>query len=461
MEKRKVIIIGAGPAGYVAAIRASQLGAEVTLVEKETIGGTCLNRGCIPTKSLVSSIEVLNLTRRGEEFGLEVGETKPNFSWMMNRKDRIVSQLRRGVHYLLSRNNIKLLQGKASFLAPYKIKVETPEGMKEIEGERIIIATGSKPILLPFINADHPTVLTSEKALTLKEVPQNLIILGAGVIGCEFTSIFNRLGSKITIVEMMDQILPKEDRGVARQMEQIFQKEGINVFTKTKLERITRYQNDKITVELDNGKEITANKILVCIGRTPYTEDLGLENLGLELDDKGNIKVNERMETNIKGIYAAGDVVGEPLLAHVAFKEGIVAAENALGIDSKMNYNTIPHCIFTFPQIGTVGLTADAAREKDIRIKMGRFSFAANGKAQAMGETRGFVQMIVEEDSGKILGAQIIGPQATELIHEIALSIKWGATVEELGNLPYAHPTLSETVMEAALSAQGKPIHSI
>jgi len=461
LEKGRVIIIGAGPAGYVAAIRASQLGAEVILVEKNTVGGTCLNRGCIPTKSLLSSIEVLNLIRRGEEFGLEIGEAKPNFARMMSRKDGIVSQLRRGVHYLLSANKIKLLQGKASFLAPYKIRVETREGIKEIEGERIIISTGSKPLLPSFINAAHPTVLTSEKALTLKEVPQSLLILGAGVIGCEFTSIFSHLGTRITMVEMMDQILPTEDKRVAQQMEQIFQKKGIDIFTRTKLEEIINYQSNKLTAKLDNGKEITANKILVCVGRAPYTEELGLENLSLELDDKKNIKVNERMETNVKGIYAAGDVIGEPLLAHTAFKEGIVAAENASGLDSKMDYTAIPHCIFTFPQIGTVGLTADVAREKGMRVKMSRFPFAANGKAQAMGETTGFVQMVVEEKSGKIAGAQVIGPQATELIHEIALAIKFGITAEELGNAVHAHPTLSEAIMEAALNSQGKPIHSV
>jgi len=456
-----MVVIGAGPAGYVAAIRASQLGDEVILVEKDTVGGTCLNQGCIPTKSLVSSIEVLNLIRRGGEFGLEVGEAKPNLSRIMSRKDRIVSQLRRGVHYLLGANKVELIQGKASFLSPCKIKVETREKTREIKGERIIISTGSRPLLPSFIDAAHPAVLTGEKALSLEELPQSLLILGAGAIGCEFASIFSNLGTKVTIVEMMEQILPTEDRRVARQMEQIFQKNGISVLTGTKLERILNYRTDKLIAKLDDGKEVIVNKILVCIGRVPCTEGLGLENLDLAFDDRGYIKVNERMETNVKGIYASGDVIGEPLLAHVAFKEGIIAAENASGLDSRMDYTAVPRCIFTLPQIGTVGLSADEAEKKGIRVKTGRFAFSANGKAQAMGETMGFVQMVMEEKEGKILGAQIIGPQATELIHEVALAIKWGINAEELSSTIHAHPTLSEAIMEASLSSQGKPIHSI
>jgi len=262
-------------------------------------------------------------------------------------------------------------------------------------------------------------------------------------------------------VEMMEQILPTEDRRVARQMEQIFQKNGISVLTGTKLERILNYRTDKLIAKLDDGKEVIVNKILVCIGRVPCTEGLGLENLDLAFDDRGYIKVNERMETNVKGIYASGDVIGEPLLAHVAFKEGIIAAENASGLDSRMDYTAVPRCIFTLPQIGTVGLSADEAEKKGIRVKTGRFAFSANGKAQAMGETMGFVQMVMEEKEGKILGAQIIGPQATELIHEVALAIKWGINAEELSSTIHAHPTLSEAIMEASLSSQGKPIHSI
>jgi len=459
MRKAELAIIGAGPAGYVAAIRASQLGAETVLVEKNTVGGTCLNRGCIPTKSLLSSVEVLNLARRAQEFGLEVDKVRPNLSSMVRRKDRIVDQLRRGVHYLLRANKISLVQGRAQFLSPHRIKIDTPGGVEEIEAKKVIIATGSRPLIPSFIDASHPQVLTSEEALKLDKAPQSLLIVGAGVIGCELGTIFSSLGSRITMVEMMNQILPTEDKRVSQQLERIFQKRGIKVLTGTKLEKITEYREDGLVARLENGEELEVDRILICIGRVPDTQELGLERLDLEVDEKGNIKVNERMETSVEGVYAAGDVIGEPLLAHVAFKEGIVAAENALGINSRMDYSAVPHCIFTLPQIGTVGLTPDEAEEKGIKVKIGRSSFSANGKAQAMGETTGFVQIVTE--GKKILGAQIIGPQATELIHEMALTIKWGIDVEKLGQTIHAHPTLSEAIMEAALSAQGKSIHSI
>jgi len=459
MRKTEIAIIGAGSAGYVAAIRASQLGAETVLVEKNTVGGTCLNRGCIPTKSLLSSVEVLNLVRRAQEFGLEVDKVKPDLSSMVRRKNRIVDQLRRGVHYLLRANKVNLIQGRAQFLAPHRIKVDTPGGAEEIEARKVIIATGSRPLIPSFIDASHPQVLTSEEALKLDKAPQSLLIVGAGVIGCELGTIFSSLGSRITMVEMMDQILPTEDKRVSRQLERVFQKRGIKVLTGTKLEKITEYRQDGLLARLENGEELEVDKVLICIGRVPDAQELGLERLDLEVDEKGNIKVNERMETSVEGIYAAGDVIGEPLLAHVASREGIVATENALGINSRMDYRVVPHCIFTSPQIGTVGLSPDEAEEKGIKVKIGRFSFSANGKAQAMGETTGFVQIVAE--GKKILGAQIIGPQATELIHEMALAIKWGIDVEKLDQTIHAHPTLSEAIAEAALSAQGKSIHLI
>ncbi len=459
MSDTRIVIVGAGPAGYVAAIRAAQLGAEVSLIEEAQVGGTCLNRGCIPTKSLLASTETLSLIRHAKKLGIEVEGIKPDFTRMMERKNEVVSRVVKGVEYLLKANKVKLVKGKASFLDLHRIEVKTNEGKEKIEGDFTIIATGSKPVLLPFIDFNHPAVLTSEITLELAQIPQTLLIVGAGVIGCEFASIFGPLGTQITMVEMMDRILPQEDKRISLMMKQILQKRGINIFTDTRLEEITDYQKDGLTARLDNGEKISAEKMLICVGRSPYTEGLSLENLDLRLDQKGNITVNERMQTSEERVYAIGDVVGGYLLAHVAFEEGIVAAENALGVDSKIDYTSIPNCIFTSPQIATVGLTLDKARERGIEAKIGRFRFSASGKAQALDETDGFVQLVVEEGSGEVLGGQIIGPHAADLVHEISLAVRWELTVDEIGSSVHAHPTLSEAVMEAAKKAQGKPIH--
>jgi len=459
LSDTRVIIVGAGPAGYVAAIRAAQLGAEVSLIEEAQVGGTCLNRGCIPTKSLLASTETLSLIRRAKRLGIDVDGIKPDFTCMMERKNEVVSRVVKGVEYLLKANKVKLVKGMASFLDLHKVEVKTNEGKEKIEGDFTIIATGSKPVLLPFIDFNHPAVLTSETTLELTQIPQSLLIVGAGVIGCEFASIFGPLGTQITMVELMDTILPQEDKRISLMMKQILQKRGINIFTHTRLEEITDYQKDSLTARLDNGEKISTEKMLVCVGRSPYTDYLGLGNLDLRLDQKGNILVNERMQTSEQRVYAIGDVVGGYLLAHVAFEEGIVAAENALGVDSKIDYTSIPNCIFTSPQIATVGLTLDKARERGIEARIGRFRFSASGKAQALDETDGFVQLVVEEESGEVLGGQIIGPHAADLVHEIALAVRWELTVDEIGGTIHAHPTLSEAVMEAAKKAQGKPIH--
>lgn len=461
MANAKIIIIGGGPGGYVAAIRAAQLGADVTVIEEDKIGGTCLNRGCIPTKAILASVQTLALFERAGQLGIEVGKVVPNFSRMMERKNKIVSQLRGGIDYLLKANKVKVIKGKANFLNSHSICIETEAGRKELEGEKIIIASGSKPILLPFLDSNHPAVLTSEQALELKEVPESLLIIGAGVIGCEFASIFNPLGTKITMIEMMEQILPTEDKRVAQTMERIFKKKGINIFTSTKLEEITEYREDGITARLDRGEKIEAEKILICVGRSPRINDMGLEEFSLKISQKGTIVVNKKMETTQQGIYAIGDVVGGYLLAHVASEEGIIAAENATKLTSEIDYTSVPSCIFTSPEIGTVGLTPDEAEEEEIEVTIARFPFTACGKAHVMGETDGFVQLIVRESDHKILGGQIVGSHAADLVHEIALAIRWGLTAEQLSSTIHAHPTLSEAIMEAARKAEKKPIHLI
>jgi len=461
LANTKIIIIGGGPGGYVAAIRAAQLGGDVTVIEEDKIGGTCLNRGCIPTKAILASVEILALLERAGQLGIEVEKVVPNFSRMMERKNKIVSQLRGGVDYLLKANKVKVIKGKASFLGSHSICIETEAGRKELEGEKIIIASGSKPILLPFLDSSHPAVLTSEEALELKEVPESLLIIGAGVIGCEFASIFNPLGTKITMVEMMEQILPTEDKRVAQVIERIFKKRGIDIFTRTKLEEITEYREDGITARLDKGGKIEAEKILICVGRSPRINNMGLETLSLKTNQKGTIVVNKKMETTQEGIYAIGDVVGGYLLAHVASEEGIIAAENATKLTSEIDYTSVPSCIFTSPEIGTVGLTPDEAEEKGMEVRIARFPFTACGKAHALGETDGFVQLIVRESDDRILGGQIVGSHAADLVHEIALAIRWGLTAEQLSSTIHAHPTLSEAIMEAARKAEKKPIHLI
>lgn len=461
MANAKIIIIGGGPGGYVAGIRAAQLGGDVTVIEEDKIGGTCLNRGCIPTKAILASVETLALFERAGQLGIEVEKVVPNLSRIMERKNKIVSQLRRGIDYLLKTNKVKVIKGKANFLNSHSICIETEAGRKELEGEKIIIASGSKPILLPFLDSSHPAVLTSEQALELKEVPESLLIIGAGVIGCEFASIFNPLGTEITMVEMMERILPTEDKRVAQTMERIFKKRGINIFTGTKLEEITEYREDGITARLDKGEKIEAEKILICVGRSPRINDMGLEELSLKISQKGTIVVNKKMETTQEGIYAIGDVIGGYLLAHVASEEGIIAAENATKLTSEIDYTSVPSCIFTSPEIGTVGLTPDEAEEEEMEVRIARFPFTACGKAHAIGETDGFVQLIVRESDDKILGGQIVGSHAADLVHEIALAIRWGLTAEQLSSTIHAHPTLSEAIMEAARKAEKKPIHFI
>ncbi len=459
MENAQIVVVGGGPGGYVAAIRAAQLGASVILIEKDKVGGTCLNRGCIPTKSLLGSTRVLDTIRRAKEFGIEVKEVQPNFSRIMGRKEQIVKQLRQSVHQLFKSHKIQLINGIATIVSPQNIRVETSQGTEDIKADKIIIATGSTPVQPAIFNFDHPAVLTSDNALELTESPQSLLIVGAGVIGLEFACIFSTLGARITMVEMMDQILPTEDIRIAMQMQQILSERDIVFYTKTKVEGITNYSSNCLTAKLDNGEEITAEKMLVSVGRRPNSKGLGLEDLGIITGQAGNILVNEKMETNISGIYAVGDAIGGIMLAHVASAEGIVAAENAMGLTSNMDYSTVPNCIYTAPEIASVGLTADKAQETGKKVRIGRFPFAASGKALSIGEDDGLVRLVVDEETDHVIGAQIIGPHATELIAEAALSIKCGLTAEQISATIHAHPTLAESVMEAAENVHGKAIH--
>jgi len=459
MEKARVAVIGGGPGGYVAAIRAAQLGASVILIEKKLVGGTCLNRGCIPTKALLASTHVLDMAREAEKFGVEIKDIKPNYAKMMERKKMVVKELRHGIKMLLKENKVKTIKGTATLTGPQNINVETEEGTLQIEAENIIIATGSVPAKPPFFDYEQEAVITSDEALKLKEVPKSLLIVGGGVIGLEFGCVFSSLGTEITVVEMMPQVLPTEEKGIADQMQRILQGRGITFHIETKVEGIKEYRADGLTATLSNGEEIVAEKMLVSIGRRPCTQGLGLEDLGIEMGPVGNIVVNDKMETNVKGIYAIGDAVGGIMLAHVAEDEGIVASENAMGHAATMDYSAVPACVYTSPEVASVGLTMAKAEAAGKKAKLGKFPFSACGKALAIGEDVGYVQIVVEEGTDKVLGAQIVGPHATDLIAEVTLAIRWGLTAEQIGTTIHAHPTLSESIMEAAESALGKAIH--
>lgn len=459
MEKAQVVVIGAGPGGYVASIRAAQLGASVILVDKDKFGGTCINRGCIPTKCLLASTHVLDIINKAEEFGVEVKDARLKFSEMMERKDQVVAQLRHSIRQLLKANKVKFVKGESTLVSPRKVSVAGEQGTEEIEADKIIISTGSVPVKPPIFDFAHDVVLTSDEALKLGEPPETLLIVGAGVIGLEFACIFSSLGTQVTMVEMMDQILPTEDRTIAERMQLILEQRDIVFHIQTKVEGIKNYSSNGVTATLSDGEEIVVQKMLVSIGRSPNTKGYGFEDLGIEMGRTGNIIVNDKMETTVKGIYAIGDAVGGIMLAHVASAEGIVAAENATGRESTLDYSAVPSCVYTSPEIASVGLTADKAQKLGKRVKIGKFPFTASGKALTAGEDTGFVQVVVEEETGLVLGAQIIGPHATELISELTLAVKWGLTAEQIGTTIHAHPTLAESIMEAAEDALGRAIH--
>ncbi|MBC7229402.1 MAG: dihydrolipoyl dehydrogenase [Actinobacteria bacterium] len=459
-KKAKLVVIGAGPGGYVAAIRAAQLGDGVVLVEKNLLGGTCLNWGCIPTKALLACAEALETIKEAGEYGIKVSEPVPDLKAMVERKEKISAQLRNGIAQLLKANKVEVVKGTASLASPNLVKVRGEEGELEIETEKVIIATGSEPARLPTFDFDQPAILTSTEGLELTEIPKSMIIVGSGVVGSEFATIYNALGTKVTMVELMPRILPTEDERVAQQMKRILNKKGIEILTETTIEEMVEYRPDGVKARLSNGEVLEAEKLLVSIGRSLNSRGLGLEEIGVELGQRGEIVVNERMETSVPGIYAIGDVVGGILLAHVASFEGICAAENAMGLSSTMDYNVVPACIFTEPEIASVGLTPAKAEEKGIETRIGRFMFGGLGKALAMGKGQGFVQLVVDAKSDKVIGCQIMSAHASDLIHEIALAIQVGVTADQIGKTIHAHPSLAEAVMEAAEAAHDRAIHA-
>jgi len=460
----RIVVVGSGPGGYVAALRAARHGAAVTLVEKSEIGGTCLNRGCIPVKTLLASAEALARARAGAEFGFEVtGDIRPDFPRMMERKDRVVTRLRDNVEVLLKKAKVDVVHGTGR-LAPGgakpRVLVDTAEtGTVTLEADKIIIATGSEPALLPMFDFTHPAILTSTGALELTKIPESMLIVGAGVIGSEFASFFAELGTKVTLVEMMPQMLPLEDTRLAKQFQGVYRKRGIEVLLKTKVEGISEYAENHVVAKLSNGTEFTAEKLMVSVGRKPNSAGLGLETVGVETDGRGFVVVNDYLETSTPDIYAVGDVNGGLMLAHVASHEAFVAVDNCLGARRVRDLRFTPSCTYSSPEVASVGLTEEQAAENGYQPVTGTYRFAALGKAIAMGEETGYVQLIADKESDVLLGANMFGPHVVDVIHEVAVALQCGMTVTKLGETIHAHPTIAEAVMEAAHDVHGESVH--
>jgi dihydrolipoamide dehydrogenase len=456
----KLAILGSGPGGYVAAIKAARLGAEVTVIEDDEVGGTCLNWGCIPTKTVIASAEMFAKTRELDTFGIDLkGEVTANLRKIQERKNKVVGTQVKGIKSLFKSWGIALKEGRGVLISPKEIEVTSKDGGREmVQADKIIVATGSRPFSIPAFPFDGQRIISSNEAVNLTEIPRSLLVVGAGVIGSEFACIYSALGTEVTMVEMMNRAVSTEDLEVSELIEREFRKKKIKLFTKTGVQKM-EVRDDGVHAFVTDGKELVAEKVLVSIGRTLNSDGIGLETVGIDTGRKGEIIVNSRMETNVPGIYAIGDVVGGMLLAHVASREGIVAATNATGGDAVMDYSCVPAAIFTSPEIASVGLREFQAAEKGLKIKTGRFLFRGLGKAHAIGEISGFIKMIADETSGRILGAHIVGPHASDLIHEYALAMQSGLTAHDVARTIHAHPTLSEGLMEAAEDVNGEAIH--
>lgn len=464
-NKYEIAILGGGPGGYVAAIRAAQLGFKTIVIDKDNLGGICLNWGCIPTKSLLKNAEIYdNVKAHGKEFGIYANDLSFNFPEIIKRSRDIADRISKNVEILVKKNKIDRIRGFGKLISQNEIAVLDKDGkqMESITANNIIIATGARPKIFPNIPVDKKNIITSTEAMSLVEQPKELIIIGAGAIGIEFAYFYSVLGTKVTVIEMLDNILPVEDVEVSQTLEKSFKKRGIEIYTKTMVEK-AEVKGNKILVTINqNGqkKELSADKVLSAIGVTGNVEGFGLEELGIELF-KNHIKVDKKTyQTNVPGIYAIGDVIGPPWLAHVASAEGIHCVEGIKGIKNPdIDYENIPGCTYCQPQVASVGLTEAKAIELGYELKIGKFPFMASGKAFAVGEREGFVKLIFDAKYGELLGGHIIGSEATELIAEVALARTMEATAHSIFKTVHAHPTLSESIMEAAANAYGEAIH--
>lgn len=459
MQEYDLIIIGSGPGGYVAALRGSQEGLKTLVIEKDEPGGVCLNWGCIPTKTLLESVKHLDAVKRAPEFGIKIDSFHIEPIKIWQRKDEVVKSLGKGIEYLLKAKSAELVKGKARLITKDTVEIISDSGTIQVRAKNIIIATGSLPLELPGIKFDHKRIVSSDDLLSSSRIPKSMIIVGGGAIGCEFASLFSHLGASIEIVELMDRLLPREDREISKALETSFKKRGIIVKTKTGLESVNS-SLDKVEAVFSDKTKSISELVLICVGRKPNIYNLNLEDLGVILE-KGWIKTDSCLRTSINNIYAIGDVTGKTLLAHVASRQAEVAIENILGKRKDMDYSVIPNCIFTYPEVSSVGLNEDGARERKINYLIGKFPFRALGKAHATGEEEGFVKLIFDKDTHIILGAHIIGAEATELISVLTLAIKNKLKAKDIKETIFSHPTFSEIIPEAVFAFFKKPLHVV
>lgn len=457
-----VVVVGGGVAGYASAIRGAALGASVALVESQKLGGTCLNQGCIPTKTLIASIEAMEKAKAGEALGFSCDNVVPNWSKLQERKNRVVNQLVQGVEKLLQGHGVSVLYGKGKLYSPHEILVRENSGNETLLYARkgILIATGSVPLIFSQWIVEGDFVLTPDEILELSSLPESLLIVGGGAIGVEFSRIFSALGSKVILVELMDRILPFLEPRVSQMLSLSMQKQGVEIKTGVSIKEM-RIKDGKISALLTRDETIETEKVLVAIGREPNTKGLGLASLGIRQDQKGFIQTNLFHQTSLPGIYAVGDVAGRFLLAYTAMAEGIRAVEHALGVEISPWEPIVPLTIFSKPEVACVGISQSQAQEKGIEVRVGRFFFAGNGKALSIGEPEGFVSLVADAHTGQILGGQVVGPHASDLIAEITLAVRLKATAKDVAETLHSHPTLSEVIMESAHDVDGKAIHKM
>jgi dihydrolipoamide dehydrogenase len=460
-----LIVIGAGPGGYVAAIRAAHLGMKVACVEKRpTLGGTCLNIGCIPSKALLESSELYYLAgKRFEHHGIRAGGLSLDLKQMLARKDEVVKSLTDGVAFLFKKNRITPFQGQGRLTAPGKVSVKGAGGTQDLEGKAILLATGSEPAGLPSLPFDGSAIVSSTEALTFDKVPAHLIVVGGGYIGLELGSVWSRLGAKVTVVEFLPRILPQSDAELAGLLQRSLARQGLTFHLDTKVTQGATQGGQVIVNAHHKGEGVLfqGDKVLVATGRRPYTSGLGLEQVGIAVDEKsGQVPVNEQFQTSVPGIYAIGDLVAGPMLAHKASEEGIALVEYLAGSKSHVNYGTIPSVVYTAPELASVGLTEEQVKQTGKDYKVGKFPFQANGRAKCLDETEGLVKVLTDARSDRLLGVHILGPRASELIAECVLAMEYGGSAEDIARTCHAHPTLSEAVAEAARAAWTKAIHA-
>ena len=458
-----LVVIGAGPGGYTAAIKAAQLGMKTAIVEKDqALGGTCLNVGCIPSKALLSSTELFHEAQKQfGSHGISADRLSMDVSKMMKRKDDIVRKMARGIDYLMNKNGIERLAGMGRIVSANKVEVTSDGGSQKLNAKHILIATGSRVASLPFLEIDGETILSSDHAIALGEVPESMVVIGGGAIGLELGSVWARLGTKVTVVEFLPRIVAMFDEDITLALQKLLQKQGLKFHLGTRVESADKNNGGvRLTASKGDKKlELEAEKVLVAVGRNPNTEGLGVAEAGVELDERGCIKTNTERQTNVPGIYAIGDVVAGPMLAHKAEQEAIAAVERMAGQSGSVNYDTIPSVVYTAPEVAAVGLIEAEAKEKGHEIAIGVFPFQANGRAVACGHADGLAKVIADKASGRVLGAQILSTNASELIAEAVLLMEFGGSAEDLARTIHAHPTMSEGLREAAHIAVGEPLH--